>query len=234
MESWAKLEGLQTWLVHFQNDMREVDVPNSNANALALGLNIKQVKDRLFQALLGKKDEPLTANENTNLRQSLENFEREFYHESRRLAVLAVTPKGDKDVRILLENAEQILPPELVAVLPANVLEDIREAGKCLAFERATACAFHSCRATEGLMRAYYKHLMKVDWPPAGIRPDWKVLVDQLKVNGAPPRQLEKLDDIRADRNSYAHPDVTVPMDEAPLVYATCNTAMFYIAKEMI
>jgi hypothetical protein len=122
--------------------------------------------------------------------------------------------------------------------MPPKVIEDIQESGRCLAFERSTACAFHICRATEGLMRAYYKKLTGDDWPPPPPKPkmrnDWAVLVDQLGVEGAPKKIIERLKELREDRNSYAHPDVTVPIDEAPIVYETCTFVMFYIAKEMV
>jgi len=39
--------------------------------------------------------------------------------------------------------------------------------------------------------------------------------------------------EIRADRNAYAHPDITVPLDEGPIVYDLCTGVMFYMAKEI-
>ena len=63
------------------------------------------------------------------------------------------------------ENAEAKFPKELLAVMPAKSIADIQEAGRCLAFERATACAFHICRATEALMLDYYEHLAGSPWP---------------------------------------------------------------------
>ena len=150
------------------------------------------------------------------------------------LSVFAVTPKGDKSTRILLENAEAKFPTELLAVMPAKTIEDVQEAGRCLAFERATACAFHICRATEALMLAYYEHLARAPWPPPPMRKDWANYNTQLKAKGAPDRITTRLEEIgRMDRNAYAHPDLTVPLDEAPIVYELCTGVMFFIAKEM-
>jgi hypothetical protein len=184
------------------------------------------------------KDEGFRDNLNERLKERLKVFEDEFEHESRRLAVFAVTRKGDKDIRILIEEAESKFPENLVAVMPSKVIDDVQEAGKCLAFERATASAFHGCRATEGLMRAYYKKLTGNDWPPPPPKPpmkkEWKVLVDQLRVEGAPQQIIQRLEEIRDNRNAFAHPDVTVPPNEAPVLYDLCTNVMFLIAKEMV
>jgi len=172
-----------------------------------------------------------------SLNQSVKDFQMVFNREAGRASAYSITPKGIYDTEKLLEEGEKKFPPELLAVMPAQVVDDIREASRCLAFERGTACAFHICRATEGLMRAYYKKLTGDDWPPPPPKPkmnrDWYTLVSQLKVEGAPKKIIERLGELREDRNSYAHPDVTVPIDEAPIVYETCTFAMFYIAKEM-
>jgi len=41
----------------------------------------------------------------------------------------------------------------------------LKEAGRCLAFDLPTACAFHICRATEALMLTYYEALTGNAWP---------------------------------------------------------------------
>jgi len=241
IDTFTSLNGLQRWARSFQIDTREIAVPNSRTCAQILANDIQRVEARIVQALQEDiNGAGLTVEENTGLRQSLESFEREFHHESRRLGIFGVTPKGDRDIRILLDDACRKFEPNVLAVMPDLVKDDVIEAGKCLAFERATACAFHVCRATEGLMRAYYKHLTGNDWPPPEIPPkkpmnkDWKVLVDQLRIKGAPKSIYTRLDEIRDDRNAYAHPDATVPLDEAPIVYDLCTGVMFYMAKEMI
>jgi hypothetical protein len=181
------------------------------------------------------KDESFRDRVNEQIEERLRVFEDEFEHESRRLAVFAVTSKGDKDIRILIENAEAKFPKELLAVMPAKSIADIQEAGRCLAFERATACAFHICRATEALMLAYYEHLAGSPWPPPPMRKDWTNYNNQLKAKGAPDRITTRLEEIgRMDRNAYAHPDLTVALDEAPIVYELCTGVMFLIAKEML
>jgi hypothetical protein len=228
------------WIVFFFNATDDIALPHTRDAAN----NIYQLLDEYKSRLAGiavtdqNKDDVLGELFVQRLNQEIDAFELMFEREARRVSVFAVQPKGLYDTEKLIEEGEKKFPPDLIAVMPPQVIEDIREAGRCLAFDRSTACAFHICRATEGLMRAYYKKLTGLDWPPPPPKPkmakDWKVLVDQLRVEGAPKKIIERLGELREDRNSYAHPDVTVPVDEAPIVYETCTFAMFYIAKELV
>ena len=176
----------------------------------------------------------LAGGTNWAIQSGIRSFESAFDHECRQMDIFAVTPKGDLSTRVLIDDASKKFPQSLLGVMPKQTIEDLQEAGRCLAFERSTACAFHICRATEALMRAYYKKLTGVDWPPPKMNKDWKVLADQLRVKGAPKVITNRLDEIRDDRNAYAHPDITVPLDEGPIVYDLCTGVMFYMAKEMI
>lgn len=166
------------------------------------------------------------------IRKQLQDFEEGFDRDCQNLAVFAVTPKGDLSIRILIENAEKKFPANLLAVMPPKTIEDIQEAGKCLVFERATACAFHICRATEALMLAYYEKLAKQPWPHP--KRDWGSYNKELITLNAPEPITTRLDEIRKmNRNAYAHPDLTVSLDEAPTIYNLCNGVMFSMAKEM-
>lgn len=173
------------------------------------------------------------------LKEEIEAFELLFERESRRISVFIVRPKGLYDTEKLIEAAEKRFPQNLLDVMPQSVIDDLREAGKCFAFDLPTACAFHVCRATEGLMRTYYKRLTGNDWPPPALPPkkpmgkNWAVLVDQLRVEGASAKVIQRLGEIREDRNSFAHPDVTVPQQEAPTVFDLCTGAMFLMAQEI-
>lgn len=170
---------------------------------------------------------------NARLKELVRDFEDKFEHDSRNLWVFAVTPKDDRDLGILIEDSIQNWPPEELAVLPDKTKDDLREAARCLAFERATACAFHVCRATEVLMLAYYEKLAAQPWPHA--QKDWGKYNQELIALNAPERITTRLDEIRKmDRNAYAHPDLTVPIDEAPIIYGLCRGVIFLMAKEMV
>jgi hypothetical protein len=61
----------------------------------------------------------------------------------------------------------------------------------------------------------------------------WATYNDQLRVSGAPAAITDRLGEIRSDRNSYAHPEITVSLDEAPVVFELCTGVIFLMAKEI-
>lgn len=228
------------WFDQFGRVSGDMDLPLSKGAAEAISKNL----DYEIQNYL--KGSPATIHSATfsknlvpSLKGQIEQFELFFARESERVSVFSIPRKGLYDTRLLMEEGEKKFAANLVAVMPQNVIDDLREASNCMALDRATACGFHVCRATEGLMRAYYKKLSGFEWPnrqppDPPFWKDWKVLVDQLRVLGAPSNIIQRLGELREDRNAYAHPDVSVPVDEAPVVYEICTFAMFYIAKEML
>ena len=80
-------------------------------------------------------------------------------------------------------------------------------------------------------MLAYYEALTGQTWTYK--KRDWKMYNDQLAANGAPKAITDRLGEIREDRNAYAHPDITVPLDEALVVFELCNGVIQLMAKEV-
>lgn len=66
-----------------------------------------------------------------------------------------VTPKI-MDTQKLLDSVDSLLAPGVFKVLPEISQYDLVEAGKCIAFERPTAGAFHLLRGTEAVLRMFY------------------------------------------------------------------------------
>jgi hypothetical protein len=63
---------------------------------------------------------------------------------------------------------------------------------------------------------------------------DWKIYVEQLVKEGAPRRLTDRIDEIReTDRNPYAHPDLNVSLEEAPILFELCTGVIFQLAQEM-
>jgi hypothetical protein len=217
----------QGWLMRFLEETEGIPVPDSRGSAERLLRVVESIT-----VLPLDKNRVLKQNEIIALHRYKKEFDENFARECVYLDVFTVTPKGDRSTHVLLRDASQKFPPNLLAVMPGDTINDLQQAGRCLAFELSTACAFHICRATEALMYAYFLALSAHPWPPASAR-TWNTLVNQLRAAGAPSVIINRLDEIREDRNSYAHPDVTVPLDEAPIVYELCTGVMFYMAKEI-
>jgi len=221
----------------FLHQMKNAPCPRTLAAAKALDEQYAELQEAALRDNQSTDNSVLTRDVARRIDALFAEFERELEIDSPRLPIFCLTEKGDLDITILLENATKKYPADLRKVMPVHVLDDVREAGRCLVFELPTACAFHVCRATEGLMRAYYKKLTESDWPPpppSKLRRDWAVLVGQLGVSGAPKKITQRLDEVREDRNSFAHPDVTVSLEDGPIVYGLCTNIMHLMAKEMI
>jgi hypothetical protein len=225
------LSSSKKWLDAFMFETLGVPVNDARDTAAALLHTINAITLQWQQE--PTKEAFLETGTNMMVRKQLQTFQDAFDRECHNIDVFAVTPKDDKDIRILVKDAIQNWEPKLLAVLPDKTKDDLREAGRCLAFERATACAFHTCRATEALMLAYYEKLAKQPWPHS--QKDWGIYNKELIALKAPDRITTRLDEIRKlDRNAYAHPDISVPLDEAPIIYGLCRNVIFLIAKEMI
>jgi hypothetical protein len=54
-----------------------------------------------------------------------------------------------------------------------------------------------------------------------------------LAKNGAPKSITNRLEEIREDRNSYAHPNVTISLEDAPIIFSLCNEVIRRMAKEI-
>jgi hypothetical protein len=175
----------------------------------------------------------VTQNEVSMFLNGKDQFEKAFEREYRNLDVFTVMQKGIYETRSLMTAPEKELPDRLRKFLPKQTLDDWKEAGRCLAFEVPTACAFHICRGTEALILAYYEKLAKEPWPLPKNR-DWYSYVDHLRMKGSPPTLVTRLQEIRdMDRNAYAHPDKTVTLDEAPVLFRLCTGVTFYMCEEI-
>jgi hypothetical protein len=68
------------------------------------------------------------------------------------IASYVVSQKGIYRTEDLIAHAEQQMSASARAKLPGRACVDVREAGKCLAYEVPTACSFHLWRAVETVM----------------------------------------------------------------------------------
>lgn len=234
------LNGPDLWLKDFLKQTEDMEMSDSRAAAVKLRRTISGLFGDLLAVLpefdAGNRENAVVSEATIRqLKAELERFEEAFTRDCKQLDVFTVTPKGDRSTRILLTKPEKKFLANLVKAMPQKTINDLQEAGKCLVFDLPTACAFHICRATEALMLAYYEHLAGSPWPPPPMRKDWANYNNQLKAKGAPDRVTTRLEEIgRMDRNAYAHPDLTVALDEAPIIYDLCTGVMFLMAKEMV
>lgn len=138
--------------------------------------------------------------------------------------VEAYTPTPKRlDLRHLLETIGSLFAPTTYDVLPEIARYDFAEAGKCIAFERPTAAAFHILRGTESTLRFYYEQMIRQNRIPSRM---WGPIVQDLRLR---PRTREydvlnnHLDNIRNSfRNPTQHPEATYDIHEVQDLWSVC------------
>ncbi|HXH50526.1 MAG TPA: hypothetical protein VNM47_14375, partial [Terriglobia bacterium] len=113
-----------------------------------------------------------------------------------------------------------------------EVKEDFTQAGKCLLFDTSTAASFHLLRATEAVVRRYYKALTGVE-PKLKFR-NWGAYIKVLREKGANQKITQHLWHVKENyRNPILHPEANVSPDEAQVLFGVCVSAIFLMANEI-
>jgi hypothetical protein len=121
----------------------------------------------------------------------------------------------------LLRGMGDLFAKDVFNQLPDLAKQDFSEAGRCLAFERPTAAAFHMLRGGESTLREYY--CKKLHRNRAQLM--WGPMVQSMRAypKRFPLTLLNHLDHIRSGfRNPTAHPEKTYDMDEAQDLFSIC------------
>ena len=122
-----------------------------------------------------------------------------------------------------MNKIDKIFSPNTFDSLPEMAKYDFCEAGKCIVFERSTAGAFHILRATEVMVRLYYKKYFRKD--PVGKT--WGQLLNELKNknSGKKPNivTINHLINIKDSfRNPTQHPDKVYDINEVQDLLSLC------------
>jgi hypothetical protein len=137
-----------------------------------------------------------------------------------------VTPKR-LDIDKLLNDIGSLMSPGIFSALPQITQYDLMEAGKCIAFERPTAAAFHLLRATEAVLRHFYCTLIHTKRVSPLL---WAPMVQDLRTRQKTKKHTtlyNNLDNIRLSyRNPTQHPEVTYDIHEAQDLAPLCFEAI--------
>ena len=159
------------------------------------------------------------------LTQAVSSFRTVLEAEFQLSPLYLVTARRGYDIASLLEQAEVIFPPDLIEKVP-DVRFDLREAGKCIAFNLGTGAGFHLLRALETVICCYWKEVMKGAPLPdnrnlgAYIREMENAKAGDGKVLAA----LRQIKDFH--RNSLMHPEETLDLDQAIALLGIVQSAI--------
>ena len=111
---------------------------------------------------------------------------------------------------------------------------DIGSAGRCVLFGEGTAAAFHWIRATEDVLRTYYRHHIRRN----RLRnPMWGPMISALRSksrNKPPANLLDTLDLVRVTyRNPTQHPEARYDVESAQDLMGLCISVISDMANEL-
>ncbi len=138
-------------------------------------------------------------------------FEDIFSEETRLLPTYLIAPKRNYSIQSLISNAENEFPTAILSHLSKQVVRDIRDAGRCIAFECGTAAGIHSYRALEATAFDYLA-TRNLTIP----KKDLYLCFDMLEKDGADKKVIQIGQQLRLlRRNPLAHPSENLDVDEA-------------------
>jgi hypothetical protein len=175
----------------------------------------------------------LTFTEASSIREAAKELETVLKAELSGWNAYFVSQKGAFSTSDLINSAENMLPDKARELLSPAAMEDVRQAGRCLAFNLGTAACFHIVRATETFIWRYYETLIG-KMPPMKMR-NWGAYIRALsqcdQTNG---KVLGWLTHIKDEyRNPVLHPDENVNPDDAQMFINACLSLMTTIANDL-
>ncbi len=177
----------------------------------------------------------LTFSDEYDLREGAEKFETVLSAELLDLDTYFVSQKGIYKTPDLLAHAEMHFSEEVRRLLPPKAISDIKEAGRCLAFDLGTAAGFHIARAIESVLLSYLEEIA----PTAveSLKDSDRNLgkyINLLKSNGGEPKVCATLDQFKdLHRNPLMHPEVDLTPDEAMALFGIAQSAIVTMVTEI-
>lgn len=146
--------------------------------------------------------------------------------EIRLFEAYVVTPKRI-DVAKLVDDVPALFSPGIFERLPEIAKNDFNEAGKCIAFMRSTAAAFHILRGTEAVLRDFYCRLIIRNRIKLLL---WHDVIEDLRNHKSTCKYeglYVHLDNIRfEDRNPTQHPEKIWDINEVQNLWNICVEAI--------
>lgn len=193
-----------------------------------LGLRVTKIAAselREFTKELAKtkdKTAKLSDEQATELSKICSDLRRTLDAELSTLDAFIVTPKRF-DIDKLLNDIGALMSKHTFSSLSEPLRYDFIEAGKCIAFGRATAGAFHLLRGTEAVLRHFYCTLIRTKRVCPLL---WGPMVQDLRKRAKTKRYTalyNNLDNIREYyRNPTQHPEVNYDIDSVQDLLPLC------------
>jgi hypothetical protein len=153
-------------------------------------------------------------------------FDTIYLAELQQADAYVVSTKGTYSTPGLIFAADEaFIGDEVQAALPETARDEIRQWGRCFAFELPTASGFHIMRATEIVILDY---LSRVAGKPVKVSPrTWAAYIKALEKAGASEAVTSALHQIRKlHRNPLMHPEDSLSVSKADALFGLAKAAI--------
>jgi len=151
-------------------------------------------------------------------------------NESKNLNVVLLNNEYSLNPALLIKGAEHFFNENIWKKLTKTTQRDLDEATRCILFELPTPAGILALRATESVLRRYYKR--KTNNAITGFI-DWKTIIDHLRNTNADTTLLGHLDYLRYNlRNRLNHPDAILAQKEAENIFPMIVTSVEAMIKD--
>lgn len=223
-----KIFGTGFVLDNIDRCLKELDELGLKVTKIA-SWELEQFRNKL--AKITDKSSVLSEAQANELNQICDSLRSTLEAELRTLEAFIVTPKRF-DIDKLLDDVGSLMSPGVFSALPEITQYDLTEAGKCIAFERPTAAAFHLLRGTEAVLRHFYFTLIRTRRVSHLL---WGDIVQDLRTRKKTKQHTtlyNNLDNIRHSyRNPTQHPDAIYDIHEVQDLAPLCLEAITRMTK---
>lgn len=211
------------------NDILSVRTCRQAAGQLVEAMN-RVVPDDIDAAFQKDRDSDVNWWALRQIKDAVQKFETVLAEELNLIDTYAVAQKGAYSTPELVSNAEVMFSKIIQEKLPPLAVHDIREAGKCLAFETPTAAAFHIVRAIESVILAYFSSVLNRQ-PPTRMR-NWGIYIKAIRDSGrGDAKILDFLEHIKNNyRNPVSHPEAVLTVEEVLVLLGVAVGAITQMA----
>jgi hypothetical protein len=141
-----------------------------------------------------------------------------------------ISPKGTHKTSMLLKSAHSMLPGAIAEHVPGAAM-DFDEAGRCWLLDAYTAAGFHLMRATDSVMRAYYRAAIGIE-PKMKFR-NWGAYIKEFrKCAVADQKIIDFLAQVKENyRNPILHPELNLTADDAQILFGVSVSAISMMVR---
>jgi hypothetical protein len=241
----APLAEAQALLDSFIKD-ETFPLQTSRADATRLLNKIGSLFNRYFIDPATKQLKPSTGEDRVDLhelsliRTLVEKFEHALAAELNHVPTYVAEKCGIYSTFELAENARQVFGANLRDTIPAPAQVEFDMAGRCLAFGLGTAASFHTLRAVEIMLRAYYESF--AGGAAAKGERNYAIYVKKLialseeedKEPRPDKRVVQMLAQIKDQyRNPLVTPETAVAVEEAAQLFGMASTLIALMARQI-